>query len=238
MSLNKVTITGADQSIEISDLERLSKQFPFVEWGILFHKTKQGSPRYPTDKWVNQLRELKSRCPEVALSGHLCGQWVKEVCESSFTFADYLDGIASIFDRFQLNMTDDRFMTLDFGVLKIRLRNFPAAILQTKRKFQRFEWLQLLNKPGSGLPRLDMLYDCSGGKGLSPSSWAKPVDDIYCGLAGGLGPDNIESELVKIQATVGDSDYWIDMESKVRTDERFDLDKCQKVLEVCQKVIA
>lgn len=238
MSLKKVTMTGADQTINTSDLEQLSRKFPFVEWGILFSKQKQGLCRYPTEDWLNELRELKLKFPEIKLSAHLCGQWVKEVCESSFTFSEYLNGIAGIFDRFQLNMTDDRFMTLDFGVLKIRMKNFPAVILQTKRKFQRFEWVQLLNKPGSSLPRLDMLYDCSGGKGLSPSSWVKPVDDIYCGLAGGLGPDNIESELANIQAIVGDSDYWIDMESKVRTDERFDLEKCQKVLEVCKKVVA
>jgi len=38
MKINKITITGADDRTKISDLVQLQKDYPFVEWGILFSK--------------------------------------------------------------------------------------------------------------------------------------------------------------------------------------------------------
>ena len=35
MTLNRVTITGADDFTEPKDLVELSEEFPFVEWAIL-----------------------------------------------------------------------------------------------------------------------------------------------------------------------------------------------------------
>ena len=53
----------------------------------------------------------------------------------------------------------------------------------------------------------------------------------FCGYAGGLNPDTIGDALAAIAARVPDGQpYWIDMESGVRTDDRFDLDKCERVL--------
>jgi hypothetical protein len=53
----------------------------------------------------------------------------------------------------------------------------------------------------------------------------------FCGYADGLNPDNIGVALPAIAACVPEGQpYWIDMESGVRTDDRFDLDKCELVL--------
>lgn len=35
MPLTRVTITGADDAVEPAELQALSHEFPFVEWGIL-----------------------------------------------------------------------------------------------------------------------------------------------------------------------------------------------------------
>ena len=52
MILDRVTITGADDSIKATDLIPLSKRFPFVEWGILLSKNNEGSFRFPTRDWI------------------------------------------------------------------------------------------------------------------------------------------------------------------------------------------
>ena len=54
------------------------------------------------------------------------------------------------------------------------------------------------------------------------------------GYAGGLGPDNLRTEIPKIAEASGRHDFWIDMEGKVRDDsDRLDLSKVRRVLEIC-----
>jgi hypothetical protein len=43
------------------------------------------------------------------------------------------------------------------------------------------------------------------------------------GYAGGLGPDNIATELVKIRPSAS-SIWWLDMEGKLRIDDWFSVD--------------
>jgi phosphoribosylanthranilate isomerase len=55
-------------------------------------------------------------------------------------------------------------------------------------------------------------------------------DGLRFGFAGGIGPDNVKRVIREISAKV-DAPFWIDMESGVRTDDRFDLNKVRRVLE-------
>ena len=63
---------------------------------------------------------------------------------------------------------------------------------------------------------------------------------ILHGYAGGLGPDNIESELQRIAAAAGDAPFWIDMETRVRSDndEQFDLNKVRRCLEITAPLVS
>lgn len=236
MKLTQVTITGADDGTNVSALKDLSLEFPFVEWGILFSMSKQGSARFPTEDWLESLKLATG----VNLSAHLCGQWVVTLTnpDGSFTFRDYLGGIYKIFQRMQLNMTDDRFMTLDFGMLSKRILDVPEVILQTKRKFLRHEWLRLLNAEHQQ-PAFSLLYDVSGGKGVTPKGWTKPMDGIHCGLAGGLNPDNLAKQLESMNSLIGEDQnpIWIDMESGIRTDDKFDLTKVRQCLEIAKPYV-
>ena len=72
---------------------------------------------------------------------------------------------------------------------------------------------------------------CQCGRGAAPPSWPKAREGAFCGYAGGLNPDIIGVTLPVIAACVpAGQPYWIDMESGVRTDDRFDLDKCEFVM--------
>ncbi len=47
MKIDKVTLTGADDSVRPAELVEISQQYPLVEWGILFSKSQQGTARFP-----------------------------------------------------------------------------------------------------------------------------------------------------------------------------------------------
>jgi phosphoribosylanthranilate isomerase len=63
-----------------------------------------------------------------------------------------------------------------------------------------------------------------------PDKWPRPVPGIYCGYAGGLGPDNVVEQVKKISEVAGDVPFWIDAETKLFTNDRFDLDKVRRFL--------
>jgi hypothetical protein len=80
------------------------------------------------------------------------------------------------------------------------------------------------------------LHDLSHGTGLTPNCWPKKIAGINMGLAGGLGPDNLAEQLEKMSESIGDNTIWIDMETKIRSnnDKIFDLEKVEKCLEICK----
>jgi hypothetical protein len=57
---------------------------------------------------------------------------------------------------------------------------------------------------------------------------------VPTGYAGGLGPDNLAEELRRIEEVAGDAEVWIDMETNVRTAERFDLDKVRRCYDLAR----
>lgn len=61
------------------------------------------------------------------------------------------------------------------------------------------------------------LFDKSGGAGILPNEW--PVAEGYAGYAGGLSPDNVEHELMRIQEARNGYPVWIDAETKLRSDD-------------------
>jgi phosphoribosylanthranilate isomerase len=70
------------------------------------------------------------------------------------------------------------------------------------------------------------IFDISGGRGISPENW--PSSNELCGYAGGLNPNNVSQEIVKI--SIVSKEAWIDAESGLRTNNEFDLDKVEYFL--------
>ena len=79
-----------------------------------------------------------------------------------------------------------------------------------------------------------VLFDSSGGKGREPEQWPAAQNDIRCGYAGGLGPDNLRRHLGLLDGTAGNPSIWVDMESGVRSEDvqALDLDKVKRCLEI------
>lgn len=83
--------------------------------------------------------------------------------------------------------------------------------------------------------RVTMLLDASGGEGVDTSLVAFAGRKV--GYAGGINADNVGDKLTFLMENEQVGDFWIDMESGVRTDDWFDLDKVRKVLEICEPIV-
>lgn len=86
-----------------------------------------------------------------------------------------------------------------------------------------------------GAGRASVLFDPSGGRGIEAFRWPSPPIGCHLGYAGGIKPDQIVDTLKEIG--VVDSPFWIDMESGVRTDDKFDLAKVRQVLEAAKPFV-
>ncbi len=250
MLLDRVTITGADDDTPIAKMLRISKDFPFVEWGILASESNEkGAPRFPNRGWCEFL--LKNAPDEMQLSLHLCGRWVRQLLLG----VDELpgDGIDPKFRRVQLNFHAER--------TKCKPTGFFQALLTLDGPKPR-QWIfqhdgsggndhhDAVNAEAYENNHVDAvaLFDVSGGAGIVPTEWPAPEyiaasdgdreDYAYHGYAGGIGPDNVLTEIERIRKVVDKVDdhcrIWIDMETRVRTNERLDLDKVVAVLEACR----
>jgi hypothetical protein len=215
-----VTLTGVDARTDFDRLRSLSARYP-VEWGILFSKNRQGREnRFPDLTSLVLLLEplLSSPRPPVALSAHICGAYSRNIIERSapIEIEHFLRGA---FVRTQINgyFPDPEVFRADDFAKQI---GAAKAIIQCRNRF-----------PNN--PRVDWLFDRSGGAGEMPESWDASADasPAFCGYAGGIGPDNVLDILADIERTHPDGKpVWIDMENKVRTEDWFDLDKCEAVL--------
>lgn len=208
-----VTFTGVDDRTDLDAL--LAIDFAYrgkVEWGVLFSKTQQGSPGAPRFPGLRRLRELQEVAREVKLAAHLCGEFSRRVM-AELDVVDFPAVLTGVYRRAQVNHTYAKPHAIAaFG----RACRLPCVGQFTVGPFPQNDSIQ-------------WLYDPSGGFGRSPGAWPRhPGGDRLVGYAGGIGPDNAAEVVEQIDAQ---GPYWIDMETRIRTDDWLDLEKCGKVLE-------
>lgn len=229
MSINKVTITGADESVHPKDLLELSAEFPFVEWGILV-SSKEPRPRFPSAAWIDELGVL-GKSHNIQLAGHICGNWTRNlvVHANDAVFQEHPEYI-QYFPRIQLNFSPYDGNPLFLNILK----PFDNEFIIQMGDIGNAEKIALLNLGRDMKLKLSVLFDRSGGRGIVPLKWPEPIYPFNPGYAGGLGPETLLDQLPKISEMIGDRSGWIDMESKVRSDDdqQFDLEKVRKCLEI------
>jgi hypothetical protein len=165
--------------------------------------------RYPSLQTFEEAKELTGR---KAL--HLCGAAAREFVDGKLPELLIENDLFEQFGRIQVNGTYPS-------------PNFPVTnkeiILQARQDFDiHFKFFQL--------------FDCSGGRGIFPESLPWGLPDKLVGYAGGINPDNVFKFLELITHS---DNFYIDMESGVRTNGWFDLDKvetvCQQVFEGSKK---
>lgn len=250
--INRVTITGADDSIKPQELLALSQEFPFVEWGILASHNNTiercGSNRYPSPRWISDLLASEETTGAMDLALHINGMWVRRILLGENIVPSNL---MHCFGRMQLNFHAEK-----------NACN-PAPFADCLRSIGKEFIFQLDGANGNAhldaaheheVPDCYGLFDVSGGAGILPAEWPMPIFRdatpgpygegveywAYHGYAGGLGPDNLAEQIpliLKASARTehtGEGNIWIDMETRVRSDNdrQFDLRKVRACLEI------
>lgn len=233
MRLRVVTITGADNNTEVAQLADNSCRFHFVEWGILLSSSahKHGKSRCPNATWLETLK--KRHTSDMKLSGHICGHWAKQVCRGVFPADIDID----LFQRIQLNIGDEEYLNeiVDINKMADCLPKCREYVVQVGLPASR--GLYVARTLLYARVNVSVLFDASRGRGIPPISWPDPPRDFPCGFAGGLGPDNLSYELERLDAIVGCRRIWIDMESKVRTEDHLDFGKVDECLKIAERFV-
>lgn len=213
---------GVDDSVNAEMLQLLSIHYTWIEWGVLFRPDKEGTPRYATFEWVENLCKInKETGGLMRLAGHLCGSRCQDILEGDFTFVQLLHSMG--FGRIQINATAANNVLVDNGKHSCYIDN----IMKCMKSVPNIEWIIQCNdetKPiweslvVSPFPNMSILYDASCGLGKLISTFPEPHNSIRCGYAGGIGPDTIDFVLSSLQDKVGGVSVWIDMESSLRSE--------------------
>lgn len=229
MRLDRVTVTGADDSTDISEMIDFSERFPFVEWGILVSSKTHGT-RFPSRDWLSQLCDVAPG--RMKLSCHVCGKYVRDICLGHLD--KNLENLWRNFQRIQLNF---------HGIVhEVELSYFTSLLSDFKDKQFIFQ-LDGVNNDlldialQSGINAVP-LFDTSGGVGRLPEEWPKPFGSYY-GYAGGLSPSNLRYELIRISEVAGDTRIWVDAETHLRSngDFLFDMQKVMQFLFISKEYI-
>jgi phosphoribosylanthranilate isomerase len=235
MKINRVTITGADEDVNILDLIKLNELYPFVEWGVLFSAMREGDPRYPGPSWRGIIANTKKLDN---LSAHFCGWWATQVLIAQ-NF-DLITNLHPSFRRVQLNFNFEKSHGFHLEALARYAElhyNKRSIILQ----FNKANEQTIVNWIGRKvLPKnIHFLYDASGGRGKPISKIYPPFHGNYTGYSGGLRPENIEDVAKEITSQSNYPDeVWLDLETGVRTEDRFDLEKVNLVLSAVKNYIS
>lgn len=236
MKIDRVTITGADDTTDVHWMQDMTELFPFVEWGILVSETNMGCPRFPSLEWIAKLSPCASAITRgpMSLSMHVCGKWVRQICKGRWSeFLKFHSNVLGDYRRIQLNFHSYKHL--------VNEAFFQKAFIHTKAN----DWQlifqvdgvnnDLVKKAVHGGINAVPLFDLSGGAGIVPAKYEDPIWNVYNGYAGGLGPENVLSECDKISQVVGAGaeKIWIDMETRVRTpdDRKLDTGAVESVLD-------
>lgn len=218
-----VTFTGVDDRTDLDILKLLDNKN--TEWGILVSRdnTDKGIVnRFPSFETIDKVLNLGLN----NVSCHICGNLARHYVKTG-DFSQIRDFLTQErlekFSRFQLNIRG-------YGGYKpFVIEEDIHIIIQVSdpNSYQYFRQMQALNPN-----KAEALIDYSGGKGkLGCFNYVSDGDEIL-GYAGGINANNVTYILGYIEGRMEhDVKYWIDMESSIRTDDWFDLNKVLEVLD-------
>lgn len=240
--LKCVTVTGADNRTDRREMYDIAQEFPFVEWGILLTKSKGGTTRYPDEMWIDQLFSYPMN-----YAGHLCGSWGRDFANGGRAFAmerprwiTPLPILGTLFKRIQLNIAPTiNNLKLDLLVNAVNNSFFDSRFIIQIKGHVPIWW------PLDRLDQVDFLFDASGGRGIATDYWPHPITFVNdkrtllsnCGYAGGLTPNNLTEQLKQMKDASEGQPIWIGVESGVRTDDVFDLEKVRKFLQIAEPYV-
>lgn len=250
-NFKRISFTGIDDFTDLSTLSKITEYpLPFeVEFGVLFYKS--GKNRCPSFAVRESLYKLKQE-KNLNLSAHLCGDIALWFLQEPNYFCSELQH----YQRIQLNINIFKLLEskqfTETSLISAFDKLFNSSFYQTKKIITQVnannqnkaitEFLQSFSQ-------WNPLFDCSLGKGVTPTSWPIPLSTA-CHLntyAGGITPDNIKQVFKEVSMVVNksaESNFALDLESGVRTlftqddqtFEKFDLYKVHKIISTLSNI--
>ena len=227
-NIERIVFTGIDENTNLSELCKIQKEYPKVEFGVLISENhNENGPRYLSPEKISELKGLG-----LNLAAHICGRLGREACRGNLgDTISFCNGAFEVFQRIQINCPitpiewkpdEEPFSLLKENIKEVILqRTYPEDI------------------PNIYDPRLSVLMDASGGRGIFTDIPVVTGCAGKVGYAGGLNSDNVRGFIkTGLWNLPEEGTTWIDMESGIRTDDLFDLDKVKKVLEVAYEFVS
>ena len=225
MKLRYITCSDPREHNSIKSIIDLA-HMPHAEIAVQCHPSKMLSGM-PRNIWFNKLLQETKQTSRINLAIHVNNEWSNDICAKGIIPNIILDWIniekshnKPLIKRIQLNMSADTAENIDAEALAKIIHDFKyhEFILQYNDKTKNA--VQKLQETGA---KFSLLFDASGGNGISPAQWQKPIYETHpMGYSGGLSPINIIQNLDKINAVVGDNETWIDAEGKLKTPTLFE----------------
>ena len=245
MKIDRVTFTGVDDTTNIKDLEQISSENHYVEWGLLYSENQAGDGgKYPSKDTILKVLVNDFTTKKYNTSLHLCGKAARDFISKEIenyvprmAFTPELPYLIMLSDRIQLNFSASRSKPNLFNFLPNVKKYKKPIILQIHLGNTQF----VRSLASYTDDEFHYLFDASGGNGIEIKDIPLPSDyglkGKYCAYAGGLSPDNLEEKLELLNKSLPE-DYviGIDMESGVRTDGKFDIEKVKKCVEIINKL--
>lgn len=225
-----ISMAGIDAKTDLGELQRLQRMDEKVEFGVIVSKTwyENGNRYWDPDR----LSVLKGK--GLNLCAHACGRIARAALEDDWQpLLELLGDNAGLFKRVQLNIAG---YSTNPKELAISVPEpFEEVVIQQRAAYNCplfYNWF-LKNEDDRSL---SVLIDGSGGLGHETA-----LIPLYAvpkvGYAGGIGPDNAFDKTVGLLGNPVVHDFWIDMESGVRTDDWFDIKKAEKVIREANRAV-
>lgn len=227
MILTKVTFTGIDERTDLKRVKQLQKKYPFAEFGVLLsYDWKENGQRFPNPEILARLEKQG-----LNLSAHFCGQAAIDLAIGKrFKVLEQFSSHIRLFRRCQLNLRANGLFSNLRKLPPIPYINEVIVQMHTPELCEQF-------LTGERPKHLSFLLDASGGAGIDTPIQILTSPGTHIGYAGGIGPDNVEGKLRTLLEYDSKEKFWIDMETRVRTEEWLDLDKVEQVLVICERLL-
>jgi len=227
MPLTRCTLTGVDETTPLVELVAVSDLYPFVEWGFLYSQEREGSRgRFPS---VARLRRALGELPPmVRVALHISSADVVRLLDGEPVVTELFEQTRTRGGRVQLNF-DASEAKIELARLRAFIVDRPDVTFITPHNDSNAPVTEAL----ADAPNRAILFDVSLGRGLMPDVWPAALASVRCGYAGGLGPEKLAQVLPGIYAAAGESDFWIDMEGRLRDPhDRFDTHAARNCLDI------
>ena len=226
MKLKQITFTGIDHRTNLDALELIQRSYPFVEFGVLLSTDwKANGNRYFNPQFLPVFEHRTLR-----LSAHLCGALARYAVRNKWEKVYEVTGeYFHVFDRCQLNIAGRKDNP---EMLETRVPYFLNEVIIQQKSADDCE----LWRMGKTVDEVTMLLDASGGQGIDTPIKVLETQHFKIGYAGGINEFNVAEKLDYLLSNDKVGDFWIDMESGVRSHDWFDTNKVWNVLAECDKV--